>query len=191
MGSFVALILAMILLSLSEFYVISRLLKVKFDFRNLSLYIALLLMVVVGIFNCIYLSAFLRIISSIILLGICNWLIYRQSINTLVVSTIFVYFLTTIADIIGASLLMIFFRSDTIFVRNEFFSTFFGNILVLAVFLLICHIRFVHKFYIKLIELTRQLRIKSFIFICLLLVVSINFLLSFMYYDMKSIYVIK
>ena len=96
----------------------------------------------------------------------------------------------TIADVLSVLLLIFVFKIDTSGVKTDFFVTLFGNVLVSFIFLLINYIPYVKRLYKKLVTFTNRIDAKNLILGCLLLIISVNFLMAVIYYDMKFVYVI-
>ena len=186
----IGFLVGVIVLSVCEFYVFSVYYSKKFSVTSIFFYLSLFLMVIIGMFNYSYTNGFVKIIMSVILLGFCNWLLYREKLNKTVVSTLYVYLLTTISDIIDALFMIFILKINIDSIKSDVFGSLIGNVSIAIIFLCICYMPIVRKIYLKLVELTENLKLKNIIKLCLLIIISINFLLAFMYYELKSVYVI-
>lgn len=178
------------ILSFSEIFVCSRFYNAKIGFKNIFFYFSIILMAIFGLLNYFYISAFIRMVFITIVLAICNWFIFKRKFNEIIISTIFTQLLLTIADIICALLLVIFFGSNLSFIKSDIFDSFFGNVLVSGIFVMISFIPFVKKIYLKLIDLTNNMNFKKLLKWFLLIIFSINILMALIYYKMDSLFVI-
>ncbi len=186
----ISLFLGVFVLIISQIYALSRFYEEKINLKKFNTYLILIILTIAATLNSIFINGFIRIIFSVIMLAIGNFMIFKKKLNETIVSTIFCYLILSLADIISALLLIIIFSKDANFIKNEYFATFIGNILVSFVFIIIIMIPIVKTTYMKLIDLTNKLKIKNLILSCILLIISINFLMAIIYYDMNSIYVI-
>ena len=186
----IKLLFAISVLSFVEILSWSKFYDEKINYKKIEFYISLFLMSIFGLLNYFFVNAFIRMILLTFLFSFCNWLIFKSKFNQVVISTIFSQILMTIADVLSVLLLIFVFKIDTSGVKTDFFVTLFGNVLVSFIFLLINYIPYVKRLYKKLVTFTNRIDEKNLILGCLLLIISVNFLMAVIYYDMKFVYVI-
>lgn len=186
----IKLLFAISVLSFVEILSWSKFYDEKINYKKIEFYISLFLMSIFGLLNYFFVNAFIRMILLTFLFSFCNWLIFKSKFNQVVISTIFSQILMTIADVLSVLLLIFVFKIDTSGVKTDFFVTLFGNVLVSFIFLLINYIPYVKRLYKKLVTFTNRIDAKNLILGCLLLIISVNFLMAVIYYDMKFVYVI-
>ena len=80
---------------LAEFYVWSRFYNEKINFGNPWLYFSIFLLLLVGMFNHIFINAFIKVVFITILMCLCNWLIFRKHVNEIIVNVFIRYCLLT------------------------------------------------------------------------------------------------
>ena len=190
MIDYVGLFIGGLFLFFSEVFVWSKLYDEKINFRNPLIYFSVFFMTIMSIINHLFVNAFIKIISITIVIFICNSLIFKKKINAVFISTLYGQFIATIADSIFVLSCMLFFKSDAIFVRNNFFDTFIANFCISFIYIFLCYIPLVKKIYLKLVKLTEKFKFMNVFSFCFLLIVTLSFLVAIMYYDMKSAYVI-
>lgn len=190
MEKYIGFFIGCVFMFMAEVFVWSRFFEKKINCKSFWPYLSVLLLSLLGSFNQIFVNAFVRILTITILMCFCNWLIFRRKFNETVISVIYGQFITTFADVLFTLSIIILFGKDALYVRENFFETFIANVVISSMYIGISYIPFVKKVYLKLIEFTNKIKIKSFILICLLIIISINFLTAIIYYDAKSIYVI-
>ena len=175
---------------LAEFYVWSRFYNEKLNFKNFYMYIFIILLTLIGMFNYLYVNAYIKMLIITILMCFCNRFVFKKHINETVISVIYGQLLATIADGLGVIILVSIAGKDTLYVKNIFFDTLIGNLLVALIYVGISYISFIRKIYLKLVEFTGKFKIKNVILWSLLLMISINFLVAIIYYKMNSIFVV-
>lgn len=190
MGNYITLFMGGLILYYSIIFIWSKFYDTKINYKNTWMYICIVVLTIFSIFNHTFVNAFIRMISVTILMCLSNWLIYRKSIGETVISTIYSHLLLSIADVLSALILLLVLNSDTSFIKNNFFDTFIINILVTTVFICICYIPVVKKIYFKIVKFKNTIKMKNLIYICLLLIMSFNFLVAIIFYNMKPIHVI-
>lgn len=193
MGSLISnivLIVSSFFISFSLIYVWSKFYDCKINYRNKFVYVSLCVMAFVGIFNYLYNNVFFRMVIVLFLFCFSNWLIFRKKINEIIISTIYGQALLTLADVICSLLVIILFGANYKMVREDYIFASLGNILISVCFVVLSCIPFVKRFYIRLISMTRSLSIKRLFFMCLFVIVCINFIMVFSFYEVGSILVI-
>lgn len=190
MEKYIGFFIGCVFLFMSEVFVWSRFCNKKINFKSFWLYFSVLLLSVIGMFNHVFTNAFIKMIIISFIMGICNWLIFKNMLHETLISVIYGQLLITIADILFALVLVSGFGKNTILIKNDIFDTLIGNVVVSLIYIGMSYIPVVKKIYIKLVDLTEKIKVKNIVMWCLLVIVSINFFVALIYYDMKSIYVI-
>lgn len=187
---YLILFIAMLINILAEVFVWSKFYKQKICFKNIWLYIALIIMSILGILNYFYVSAFIRVIIVTVLMGIFNYLIFRREFINTIIAAIYTQLLLAISDIIGAVILILIFGRNLEFIKNNIFGSLFGNALISFILFVIGLLPFTRGIYEKILKLAYNFRVNRFIKFCILIIVSINFLMATIYYKMNSLYVV-
>ena len=190
MERYIGLFIGGIFLFSAQIYIWSRFYDEKIDIKNPWIFISIVFLTFISIFNHIFVNAFVKVLFITILMCVSNWLIFKKSINETIVIAIYGEFLVAFADIIFALFFVVLFKMDSYFVKNTFVDTFIGNVGVSLIYVLICSIPIVKKIYIKLVKMTDKFKIRSLVLLFLLIILSIDFLVAVNFYNIKSIYVI-
>lgn len=172
-------------ISFIEVYVWSVFYDKKINFKNFYLYFGLLLMCGIGLINYIFVSAFVRMLFNMIIFFVSNYLIFKKKLNEIIVNILYSQFLLTLADVLYSLILMLIFNMSVSTIASDRFVTSIGNICVAIIFLIICKFSIFKCFYNKLIYLTNKIKMIYLIFICVFVMISINFLMATVYYDLK------
>lgn len=178
------------ILCCAQVYAWSRFYNDKINFKNIWLYISLIIMLIIGMFNYYFINVIFRMIVVMLLFCMCNFFIFRRKFNEVFVSTIYGQFLLTLSDVICALIVMILFGVNSNSISSDLLMTSFGNLLISCFFVFISRLSFIKKFYSKLVNLTDKIRIRSLFAICLLVIISINYIMVTAFYEIGSILVI-
>ena len=189
MGS-VGLFIGGLIMMLVEFYLWSIFYDSKLNYRSFLLYFSLFFLTLISFIIYSYVSVFVRISIVTFFLLIFNRLLFKRRFNEILISTLYGQFLLAISDSIGISILALFYRNGIDFVKNNFFGTLIGNIVVSLIFLFIVHLGFIKKIYLKLVGVTNQIKNNSLIIISFISIVSINILMALSFYKLNSFCVI-
>ena len=185
MEKYISLFLGSLILSICEVYVWSRFYDKKIDYKYIFLYISIIILSISGVINSLYVNGFFRIITSTLFMILCNWLIFRKKIYETLISVIYGQIILTFADVFFTVFWIVFRGKDALFVKNNFFSTFFPNLVVSILYVVICNIKIFKFFYNKILSLTEKINYKKIFLFCSLLIFSVNFLMAIVYYDTK------
>ena len=189
MGS-VGLFIGGLIMMLVEFYLWSIFYDSKLNYRSFLLYFSLFFLTLISFIIYSYVSVFVRISIVTFFLLIFNRLLFKRRFNEILISTLYGQFLLAISDSIGISILALFYRNGIDFVKNNFFGTLIGNIVVSLIFLFIARLDFIKKIYLKLVGVTNQIKNNSLIIISFISIVSINILMALSFYKLNSFCVI-
>ena len=174
----------------SEIIVWSKFYSQKINYKSLLLYISVFFLTLLAIFNHIYINAFIKVVIVSCFMCLCNWLIFRKSINETIISTIYGQFILVFADGLSAFFVMITFGIDSNLIRGDIFFTSCGNFLTSIVFLFMCTRRFVVNLYLRLLNLFNKIHIKMLFVFCGLIILIINFFVANIYFYLNPALII-
>lgn len=178
------------LLCFSHIYVWSSFFGEKINYKNKNLYFGFIIMFCLGLINYFCVSAFVRMILDVPIFCICNYVIFHRKFNEAVVSTTFTEFILTLTDVVCALVVMVFFNINTDSINNSIFLSSCGNLLTTFLFVFVCKLLIVKKFYFKLVNLIERINIKQLIFICMFVMITFNFLMASIYFKLNSVIII-
>jgi two-component system sensor histidine kinase AgrC len=190
MARYVGFFIGCLFLFSSEIYVWSRFLNKKINFKNPLLYVSIIILTFMGMFNYLFVNAFIKVLIVTILMCFCNWLVLRGKLNETITSVIYGQILIAFSDLIFTSFWILVLKKDANYVKDNLFYTFLANVVIALIYVGISYIPFVKRMYSKLVSFTEKFQIKNLIWFCLLIILSTNFLLAIVFYNMNSIYVI-
>ena len=183
----VIFIFSSIFISYIQIFVWSIFFGEKINFKRIWFYISLFLITCLGLANYFYVNAFLRIVIVVILFCFCCFLIFGRKLNEVITNVIFSQFLLTLCDVLSALFVLIFFKLQISAIREDIFLTACGNFLTSFIFVIICKISYTRFFYSKLLMLISKIRVKNFFVVCVLITLSLNFLMATIYYELNFV----
>ena len=188
MVDYVGLFIGVLIMFIAEVYVWSRFYEEKINFKNSLIYISIFFMAVLSLLTRMFINTYFNMLIITFFMCVFNWLIFRQKINHVIISTLYGQFLTMVSDSIYILFCNLFFSGDTNFIKNNFFNTFFANFFVSICYILLIFLPFIRKVCIKLFDFSDKIKIRYLTLGCILLISSFNFLGAVNYYNLKSIY---
>ena len=182
--------ITLFVLCCAHVYAWSKMYKEKIIFKSIWLYISLAIMLLLGCINYFFVNVIVRMIFEMLFFFLCNFMIFRKKHYEIFVSTIYGQFLLTLSDVICALIVMIIFGVSSSAISDDLLMKSVGNILISIVFIIIASLPFVTNFYYKLLNLTNKIKLKRLFIFCLLIIISINYLMVSTFYEIGSILVI-
>lgn len=182
--------IAILIISLVELYVWSKLYDEKINIRNYRVLLSIVFMMIFGIVNYFYINAFVRVFLVSMLLSICNWFCFRKTLKETLVCTLYAQFILVFADALGTCALMIFLGIDASSIRENYFGTIVGNCIVSVIFVFLFRFKFIKGIYKKLVTITNNFKLNNLLVFILIVIVSINILMALIFYKISSFSII-
>ncbi|MEG2322550.1 MAG: GHKL domain-containing protein, partial [Bacilli bacterium] len=172
------------------FYVLKTILNVKIDFKDFKVYIAIALLIITNVLNCLFVPNEIRIIFSTILMGIGNYFVFRKKAKETVLSTICLQLIFLISEIIFAGCLILLTNADGQIMISSYLGQLVTNIIISLIAIALCNIKLIKLGYNKLIKITNWIKIRHIIVLVTILMIAINILLAFVYYEKSIFYIL-
>lgn len=184
---------ANIVLVSSLIYIWHSLINKKIDFKNVRLYITFISLVSVSIFNYLFIDKFVKIILITLVFMISFRYLFKATFQKCIITPIFYQIIIMFSETIFAIFAIVIFGNSANSIINSCFGTFFANVLIAMISVLIFKIKFVIMGYNKLIEFTEKIRVKKLLMFSLAILLVGNILAVATYYklDFKYILVIN
>lgn len=164
-------------------YVISRLLNKKISFKSYKIYLVMGGLEIIGLFNFLYISNFLRLIFITVAMFVANYILFREKFKVTLVSTLTEQIIVVVSEMIYALIIAISnINNQNISFVNNFFGTLLTNTIIAIIMLIIIQIPLVHKLYDKLLKITNKINTKLLCICAFLILIPIN-ILVFMGYE--------
>lgn len=166
-------------------YIISKLLNKSFNFNNPKNYIFVVLLIVVNVANFLYFDDLVRIVVSTIFISIANCLIFNETLNRTVVSTITEQLLMFISEIIYAVCLIKLLDVNGNSLISEYYGTLISVLFISAIAIILINVKIIKKFLLKIVNGSNKLKSSYLTASALLLILIMNILLVTVYHDVN------
>lgn len=166
-------------------YIISKLLNKSFNFNNPKNYIFVVLLIVVNVANFLYFDDLVRIVVSTIFISIVNYLIFNETLNRTVVSTITEQLLMFISEIIYAVCLIKLLDVNGNSLISEYYGTLISVLFISAIAIILINVKIIKKFLLKIVNGSNKLKSSYLTASALLLILIMNILLVTVYHDVN------
>ena len=183
-------IISCIILTLSTFYVWSKLTNKRINLKNYRPYLSLVIIVLVSISNYYIVNQYLRISMVTIVLAINFWFVFRENLQKSIVTPIFSQLLTMIVEMIFVVTISLIFDMDNQGIINTQFGQFFSNLIISILLVLVVNIPIVKKLYKGLIKITDKISHYQLLLFSLLIIVIANMLTMILYYKVEFRYLL-
>lgn len=166
-------------------YIISKLLNKSFNFNNPKNYIFVALLMVVNVANFLYFDDLVRIVVSTIFISIANYLIFNETLNRTVVSTITEQLLMFISEIIYAVCLINLLDANGNSLISEYYGTLISVLFISTIEIILINVKRIKKFLVKIVNGSNKLKSSYLTASALLLILIMNILLVTVYHDVN------
>ena len=181
MGNVVSNVIGAITLVFAYILSSSKLLNKHVDFKNLKLYIYVVVISIFMLLNYFYGNPFIRILVISIIFMICSKLVFNEKFNKIVISTLFIEIMINAFDLLLALVLIYIFKLDV----NNFFGTIIANIFVSILIVVFFNFKFAYNFNSKVVNFTEKVKKQKLIMLSLITIISFNILLAVFYYKIN------
>lgn len=135
-----------------------KLMGESINFKNIKVYVALLILVAIGTIINVFCPAYLKLLLMMMLLLVINYLFVTRNLEKCVATVIIVQAFTIIAELIVALCISLFLGSETEIFIESILGMICMNIGVAAILFLLLNIKMINKLYIKLLNLFSSMR---------------------------------
>lgn len=162
----------------------------KINFKNKKIYITLILLMIISIFNYYFVDKSIKIVLIAIVLMLFFHYLFRESIQKSIVTAIFYEFIIMISETLYAIILIPFIGNDATVVINSCFGTLITNIVISIISIVIAKIPIVKKLYTKLVNYMSKIKINRLLIFSIFILILGNVLAVATYYKFNFKYVI-
>lgn len=190
MQQIITIISYAIILVSSLLYIWHKLLNRRINFKDYKLYVTLVGIVIIAIFNYFVVNKFVKIAMITIVFMFFFRYLFKEKISKCIITPIYYQIIIMISENIYALMLILIFNSDATEIINTFLGTFITNVSVAFISIIIVQFKFVNKLYKILIDLTNKIKNLQLIPMCLIILIILNIADMAIYYRIKFIYLV-
>lgn len=174
----------------SMLYVYSRLLKKPLNFKDPKLYITLVALIIVSVFNFLLTNKFIRIIIITLIFMFFIWFLFRETLQKCIITPIFYQLLVMITETVTALVLLAIFTKNF----NSFSQSDIGiliiNVVISGLSILLVNLKFTHKLYNSLLKTTDKIKSKQLIFFSIFVIIALCVFPMTIYYQVNFAYLL-
>jgi len=162
-----------------------KLLNKKINFKDQKLYISIIGLMIISVFNYLTINRFIRVIIITIIFMFFFKFLFKENIHKTIVTPIFYQILVFVSEFI-AFILLTFIMGSNI---NSFIETFLGifivNISVAIVSILIANFKFIKTLFNKMLKITERIKIYQLFIVCIISFLFLNIFVISAYYKVN------
>lgn len=178
------------IMAVANIYMWNKLHDEKIDFKNYKVYLVGIVLPILLILNFSFINSYLRILTLVIVMILCNYLLFPKEKNANIVVPIIGEFILIISEVIISILFFIMLKIE----GNDFLVlyavTIIGNFTIGLNSILLVNLKIFKKITDKVTDVISNINKNILIIVLGILIIIINFLLAIPYYKIKTAYII-
>lgn len=178
------------IMAVANIYMWNKLHDEKIDFKNYKVYLVGIVLPILLILNFSFINSYLRILTLVIVMILCNYLLFPKEKNANIVVPIIGEFILIISEVIISILFFIMLKIE----GNDFLvlyaGTIIGNFTIGLNSILLVNLKIFKKITDKVTDVISNINKNILIIVLGILIIIINFLLAIPYYKIKTAYII-
>lgn len=178
------------IMAVANIYMWNKLHDEKIDFKNYKVYLVGIVLPILLILNFSFINSYLRILTLVIVMILCNYLLFPKEKNANIVVPIIGEFILIISEVIISILFFIMLKIE----GNDFLvlyaGTIIGNFTMGLNSILLVNLKIFKKITDKVTDVISNINKNILIIVLGILIIIINFLLAIPYYKIKTAYII-
>lgn len=179
-----------VIMAVTNVYMWNKLHDEKIDFKNYKVYLVGIVLPILLILNFSFINSYLRILTLVIVMILCNYLLFPKEKNANIVVPIIGEFILIISEVIISILFFIMLKIE----GNDFLvlyaGTIIGNFTIGLNSILLVNLKIFKKITDKVTDVISNINKNILIIVLGILIIIINFLLAIPYYKIKTAYII-
>lgn len=190
MGKFIYTILYSFILACSLLYIWHKLQNKKIDFKNKRLYVTLLGITIISIFNYFLVNKFIKIVLITIVFMIFFRYLFKESIQKTIITPIYYQLLIMISETIYALSITIIFKINPQNLLNTDLGFFITNTVIAIISIFLINFKPICICYKLILNLTDKIKKFSLITLCFILILLANIFAMTTYYKIEYEYLL-
>ena len=170
------------IMAVANIYMWNKLHDEKIDFKNYKVYLVGIVLPILLILNFSFINSYLRILTLVIVMILCNYLLFPKEKNANIVVPIIGEFILIISEVIISILFFIMLKIE----GNDFLvlyaGTIIGNFTIGLNSILLVNLKIFKKITDKVTDVISNINKNILIIVLGILIIIINFLLAIPYY---------
>lgn len=177
-------------MAVTNVYMWNKLHDEKIDFKNYKVYLVGIVLSILLILNFSFINSYLRILTLVIVMILCNYLLFPKEKNANIVIPIIAELILIIAEVIISILFVTLLKLEGNAIFIKYSGTIIINLFVGVISILLVNLKLFKNITNKVIDIIDNINKNVLIIVLGVLIIIINFLLMVPYYRIRTSYIV-
>lgn len=179
-----------VIMAVTNVYMWNKLHDEKIDFKNYKVYLVGIVLSILLILNFSFINSYLRILKLVIVMILCNYLLFPKEKNANIVIPIIAELILIIAEVIISILFVTLLKLEGNAIFIKYSGTIIINLFVGVISILLVNLKLFKNITNKVIDIIDNINKNVLIIVLGVLIIIINFLLMVPYYRIRTSYIV-
>lgn len=179
-----------VIMAVTNIYMWNKLHDEKIDFKNYKVYLVGTVLSALLILNFSFINSYLRILTLVIIMILCNYFLFTKDKNANIVIPIIAELILIISEVIISILLVTVLKLEGNDIFIQYAGTVIINLFVGLISILLVNLKIFKKITNKVIDIIDNINKNVLIIVLGVLIIIINFLLMVPYYRIRTSYIV-
>lgn len=179
-----------VIMSVTNVYMWNKLHDEKIDFKNYKVYLVGIVLSILLILNFSFINSYLRILTLVIVMILCNYFLFTKDKNANIVIPIIAELILIIAEVIISILFVTLLKLEGNAIFIKYSGTIIINLFVGVISILLVNLKLFKNITNKVIDIIDNINKNVLIIVLGVLIIIINFLLMVPYYRIRTSYIV-
>lgn len=179
-----------VIMAVTNVYMWNKLHDEKIDFKNYKVYLVGIVLSILLILNFSFINSYLRILTLVIVMILCNYLLFPKEKNANIVIPIIAELILIIAEVIISILFVTLLKLEGNAIFIKYSGTIIINLFVGVISILLVNLKLFKNITNKVIDIIDNINKNVLIIVLGVLIIIINFLLMVPYYRIRTSYIV-
>lgn len=153
----------------------SKLLNEKINLKDYKTYITLLIFVLSGIFNFLYVNNLMRLLTMSIIVFFGSYFLFKKNVKLTLLCTVFEQIIVVISEMILTIFSIFILNINYIEINKNFLGNFFYVLVISLFMILIINLKITAKLYKIFFNKTEKIKFENLGIYSILIIISVNF----------------
>lgn len=179
-----------VIMAVTNVYMWNKLHDEKIDFKNYKVYLVGIVLSILLILNFSFINSYLRILTLVIVMILCNYLLFPKEKNANIVIPIIAELILIIAEVIISILFVTLLKLEGNAIFIKYSGTIIINLFVGVISILLVNLKLFKNITNKVIDIIDNINKNVLIIVLGVLIIIINFLLMVPYCRIRTSYIV-
>lgn len=179
-----------VIMAVTNIYMWNKLHDEKIDFKNYKVYLVGIVLSILLILNFSFINSYLRILTLVIGMILCNYFLFTKDKNANIVIPIIAKLILIIAEVIISILFVTLLKLEGNAIFIKYSGTIIINLFVGVISILLVNLKLFKNITNKVIDIIDNINKNVLIIVLGVLIIIINFLLMVPYYRIRTSYIV-